>query len=430
MRICSTYGRPHELSFRYDYEEVRMDVFDKVPDNVDSDTIITLCGRDASLIPSGFNGYVDNGTEIVHGFRSIRSYHDFKRTPDVCDIVNMFSKVQDIAKGAFTVRSFKDLSKLYEASQIIGKRHVLIGMGDMGTVTRLRSNILGNEFTFGYIGAPTAEGQLEADVLDDLGDDCTIVGIAGCNIQHNKFTAIQNAAIKKAKLNAIPLTFESKTSDRIGEVMVQYQIRGLNITIPYKTEIMSMLDECSEESIKIGAVNTIVNDDGKLKGYNTDCTGIMRAFAMSGYDLGNKRALVIGSGGAARASAYAMKSMGCDVHVLARNEVTLLELCDDLLVEPTSDPDVSGYDIIINCTPIGMIMDSIYPFDLNTMNGDQCVLDMVYNRKTRLIQVARTLGCKIISGSDVLVGQGAESFKLWFGMEPDYDAMRKAVGNE
>ena len=75
-------------------------------------------------------------------------------------------------------------------------------------------------------------------------------------------------------------------------------------------------------------------------------------------------------------------------------------------------------------------MDSIYPFDLNTMNGDQCVLDMVYNRKTRLIQVARTLGCKIISGSDVLVGQGAESFKLWFGMEPDYDAMRKAVGNE
>ena len=128
MRICSTYGRPHELSFRYDYEEVRMDVFDKVPDNVDSDTIITLCGRDASLIPAGFNGYVDNGTDIVHGFRSIRSYHDFKRTPDVCDIVNMFSKVQDIAKGAFTVRSFKDLSKLYEASQIIGKRHVLIGM--------------------------------------------------------------------------------------------------------------------------------------------------------------------------------------------------------------------------------------------------------------------------------------------------------------
>ena len=60
MRICSTYGRPHELSFRYDYEEVRMDVFDKVPDNVDSDTIITLCGRDASLIPAGFNGYVDN----------------------------------------------------------------------------------------------------------------------------------------------------------------------------------------------------------------------------------------------------------------------------------------------------------------------------------------------------------------------------------
>ncbi len=430
MRICAAYGKPRDLTFRYDYDEVRMDVFDKVPDNVDSDTIINLCGKDPSLIPPGFNGYVDNGTDIVHGYRSVRSYHDFQNTPDVCEMVNMFSKVQDIAKGAFMMRSFKDLSKMYEASQIIGKRHVLIGMGDMGTITRLRSNLLGNEFTFGYIGAPTAEGQLEADVLDDLGDDCIIVGIAGCNIQNNKFTDMMDVAIKKAKINAIPLTFDSKTSDRISDVMVQYQIRGLNITIPYRTEVMSMLDECSEESIKIGAVNTIVNDDGKLRGYNTDSTGIRRAFTMSGYDLGNKRALVVGSGGAARASAYAMKSMGCDVQVLARNEVTLLELCDDLLVEPTSDPDVSGYDIIINCTPIGMIKDSIYPFDLNTMNGDQCILDMVYSRKTRFVQVARTLGCKIISGSDVLVGQGAESFKLWFGTEPDLEAMRDALGNE
>ena len=429
MRICSTYGKKHELTFRYDYEEVRMDVFDKVPDNVDSDTIITLCGRSPSLIPPGFNGYVDNGIEILHGYRSIRSYHDFKGTPDVCEIVNMFSKVQDIAKGAFTVNSFKDLSKLYEASQIIDKRHVLIGMGDMGTVTRLRSNLLGNEFTFGYIGEPTADGQLEADMLDDLGDDCTIVGITGCNIGDNRFTAMQEAAIKKAGLNAISLTFDSKTSDRMGEVMVQYQIRGLNVTIPFKTEIMSVLDECSDESIKIGAVNTIVNDDGKLTGYNTDCKGIMHAFNRNCGNIRGKRVIVVGSGGAARASAYAMKSLGCDVHVLARNEVTLLELCDDLLVEPSSDPDVSDYDIIINCTPIGMIRDSVYPFDLNTMNENQCVLDMVYSRKTRLIQKAVTLGCKIVSGTDVLLGQGAESFKLWFGKEPDIDAMRDAISH-
>ncbi|MBR1452226.1 MAG: shikimate dehydrogenase, partial [Candidatus Methanomethylophilaceae archaeon] len=133
---------------------------------------------------------------------------------------------------------------------------------------------LGNEFTFGFDGVSTAPGQLSADRMEQLGDDCTLIGITGHPLSHSRSPAMQDAAMRAAGINGKYLIFDSPDLDHMEDVVRGYDIRGMNVTIPYKQSIMEHLDSVSKASSSIGAVNTVINDDGKLIGDNTDIIGI------------------------------------------------------------------------------------------------------------------------------------------------------------
>ena len=234
MRVCTTYGTEVPLREGADMHEIRLDVFGTIPEGIGKDDVITLCGKDISNVPDSFPGLVDVGDSLIStGLRKIRSVHDFERTPDAETIVRILDKGdQEISKGAFAVSSFRDLHSIYQASRLIGKKHVLLGMGEAGAVTRLRQNTLGNEFTFGFQGKATAPGQFSTDEMLFLGDDCTIVGVTGHPLQHSKSPVMQNAAIRAAGFDAVYLRFDSVSLDNFGDVMREYGIRGMNVTIP------------------------------------------------------------------------------------------------------------------------------------------------------------------------------------------------------
>jgi len=424
MRVCTTYGSDIPLRKGAEMHEIRLDVFDSIPEGVGRESLITLCGKDISCVPDEFEGLVDVAERNISSkHRIIRSFHDFEKTPDTEGILALLKDGdQEISKGAFKASSFTDLWSILEASRRLGRKHVLLGMGEIGEVTRIRQKILGNEFTFGYEGVSTAPGQLSAEEMENLGDDCFIVGITGHPLSHSKSPVMQEAAMKAAGINGKYLVFDSPDLAHIEEVIRGYDIRGINVTIPYKQEIMDHLDSVSETAQSVGAVNTVINDGGKLKGDNTDVVGI--AYALRSAELEGKKVLIMGSGGAARAACHSMKEAGADVSLSGRNAKTLDQLCKDFGAEPFKGT-TAGFDIIINCTPIGLV-EGEYPTEID-LNGSQTVFDMVYGRDTPLTLMAKKAGCSIAEGGDMLIGQGAESFRLWFGKDADTEIMRRAL---
>ncbi len=425
MRVCTTYGSAIPLREGSEMHEIRLDVFDEIPEGLDDRSLVTLCGKDISVVPDWFGGLVDVGDSFVTTkHRKIRSIHDFERTPSKEEIVRMLSEGdQEISKGAFIASSFTDLASILDASMELDRKHVLLGMGKIGEVTRIRQRILRNEFSFGYHGESTAPGQLSADEMEKLGDDCVITGITGHPLSHTKSPAMQSAAMESAGINGRYLTFDSPDLDRIEDVIRGYDIRGINVTIPYKQDVMSHLDGISEAASQVGAVNTIVNDEGTLTGHNTDVVGI--GYALRDTDTKGARALILGSGGAARAAAFELNALGCDVSIAGRNKATVADLCRDFGIE-THSGNTADAEIIVNCTPIGLV-EGTYPADIDGLHKGQTVFDMVYGRETPILKAAKDKGCRTMDGSDMLVGQGAESFRLWFGKEPDMDEMRGAL---
>ena len=427
MRICSTYHEPVPIRRDAQMNEIRLDVYQNIPEGYGENTVLTLAGKDMSAVPQGFAGLVDVGERIPpKGFRTIRSFHDFQSTPPSADIVRMLSDGdQEISKGAFMVSSFGDLHEIYKASKEIGRKHVILGMGDTGMVTRIRQNTLCNEFTFGYVGTPTAPGQLSAERLSSLGDDCKIIGITGDPVTHSKSPQMQDAAMRAAGVNGIYLRFGSPDLAHMRDVIIEYGITGMNVTIPHKQSAIPQMDSLSKTVETVGAMNTVVNKDGWLMGENTDVNGITDTFA--DVETDGKKVLIMGSGGAARAAGYAFTEMGSDTYVVGRNRETVDRMCKDLGTEYAPDRSVSGYDIIVNCTPIGMYSEGRYPADISGLNRDHIVFDMVYGIRTPLLKAADRASCKSFDGTDMLVGQGAASFRLWFGKEPDLKVMRRAL---
>ena len=425
MRICRTYGEP-EVPRDGLMTEYRADVFGHIPDSITDDDIITLCGRDPDIIPEGFGGLVDAGVDILPGYRCIRSFHDFSGTPDYKAIVSQLKDgPQEISKGAYTVRDFTDLLSIRDAARSLERRHVILGMGPLGTVTRIRQNKLGNEFTFAYSGRPTAPGQLDLETMSRITDDTAIIGILGHPVAHSLSPVMQNAAMAAEGIDGIYLGFDSPDLEGLSDFIREYDILGMNVTIPYKTEVMDQVDEFTESAETIGAVNTVINRNGTLYGANTDPDGIL--FAFSGMDIEDKDVLVLGSGGAARSAVFAMSGKGCEVSVLGRNRVTVEAICNDMDASPARSNDPSDYDIVINCTPVGMRDDGPYPINIDRLTSGQTVLDMVYNRRTPLAETAEEKGCTVARGSDMLIGQGARSFRYWFGRDPDTEVMREAI---
>lgn len=433
MKVCASLSSMSDLSkaMEADMIEIRLDLIDPVPDTGDKETIITFRGKfDNSSIPENFTGLVDIGEEGIPDvpYRIISSVHDYENTPSsevIADTLN--SMTADVSKGAYAVKDFKNLHDLLEASKTVTRNHVILGMGEMGEITRIRQDILKNEFTFAYIGKPTAPGQLSLDEMKALKGDSIITGLVGNPLDKSKSAEMHNAAFSESGIPGRFVKFPSPSLDYIGECIIGYNIRGVNVTIPYKESIIHHLDETDTNAESVGAVNTVVNADGKLKGYNTDVDGVEAAFENAGFGMKGKRILIMGSGGASRAGIVASLNNGAEVFLTGRNKEAVERLSSRFGTGIVNGDSLSDYDAIVNATPIGMYGDGEYPINLNDLTENHTVFDMVYGTETLLVSKARDLGCRIATGEDMLAMQGSRAFELWTGAGGMFDVMRSCL---
>lgn len=262
-----------------------------------------------------------------------------------------------------------------------------------------------------------------------------ITGIFGCPIEHTLSPLMHNAAFKALGINYCYLPFlvlPENLGDAINAIKA-LNIIGVNITIPHKEKVMSYLDEINEEALFIGAVNTILNKDDKLIGYNTDGIGFMKSLEENGIDIKNKKVLIVGAGGAARAVGYYICKNAISLTLFGRTRQKADKLADDfkkiskceIFVE-NSIRNINLFDIIINATPLGLKEDDPLPINANELDSNKIICDLIY-KETSLIKEAKKKGCKTLNGLGMLLWQGVLGFKIWTQKDPPIEVMRKAL---
>ena len=257
-----------------------------------------------------------------------------------------------------------------------------------------------------------------------------LYGVIGNPVKHSLSPLMQNAAFSKAGINAVYLAFESDDIEGAIRGVRSLGIKGLSVTIPHKSSVFSLLDEIDPLAKDIGAVNTVVNVNGKLAGYNTDAAGAFRALSEV-VPVEGKHCIIVGAGGAARAIGYILKRNNVNVSIANRSIERGEELgssLDSPFIKLGKIQEVEA-DIIINTTPVGMSphVDSC-PVPEEALKPGMTVMDIIYNpRTTKLLKTAAEKGCRTIDGLGMFIYQGAEQFRLWTGKDAPVDVMRKKV---
>jgi len=270
-----------------------------------------------------------------------------------------------------------------------------------------------------------------------------ICGLIGDPVEHTMSPAIHNAAFKKLGLDYVYVAFRVKPENLARAVagLRALNVRGFNVTIPHKVSVVPLLDNLDPLAEKIGAVNTVVNDGGHLKGYNTDAEGFFRALRDKGIAPQDKEVIVLGAGGASRAISYILAANGARLTVLNRS--LELEWAKDIaglirrelgkevkvgvLTPRTLSPALEKADILVNATSVGMNPSSDKsPVPAGLLKRRHIVFDIVYNpMMTKLIREAKAVGAKVIGGVDMLAWQGALAFEKWTGRTAPVDLMRR-----
>jgi shikimate dehydrogenase len=274
-----------------------------------------------------------------------------------------------------------------------------------------------------------------------------IIGLLGHPIKQSYSPFIHNVTVELKKLDYIYLPFDVPAVNLKNALkgMIALDIKGFNITIPHKENILQFMNDVSEEASIIGSINTVVNDDGKLTGYNTDINGILESLNPYKDDILGREVSVIGAGGSARAVLYTLIRYfkPSVIHIVNRTEQRAEALkkyfsdkmkYDGIKTKELFPPDLvkifSNSKLIINATPVGMYpdQDDIVTSLENSFVKDQIVFDLVYNPpQTKLLKLAASRGAIPISGLKMLVHQAAKSFELWTNEEMPFDQIYKSL---
>ena len=272
-----------------------------------------------------------------------------------------------------------------------------------------------------------------------------VVGLIGDPVEHSVSPAMHNAAFACLELDYVYLPFRVP-KERLGEAIGGVRglgFRGINVTIPHKVAVMSFLDEIEPVAEKIGAVNTIVNDNGHLTGYNTDAGGFLLALGRAGFKPDGKKAVILGAGGASRAISFALAGGGARLVILNRREELdwAVELAGRIreaagqeaiafeLNTGNLEQALEGAALLVNATSVGMHPNvESTPVDKKLLRPGLVVFDAVYNPlQTRLMREAGEAGATPVSGLDMLIGQGTMAFELWTGEKSPAAEMKKAA---
>ena len=384
--------------------------------------------------------------------RVIRSHHDFDGVP--ADLNQLYegmaaspAKVIKIAAQAADAVDCLPIFNLLDRANAEGQQLIAIAMGPAGIMTRVLGPSRGSFLTYGSIDdeSGTAPGQLKARDLrelyrvDQIDSQTQVFGIIGKPVGHSLSPRIHNAAFAAAGINAVYLPMEVQDAIAFMGRMAHpktrefdWNLRGLSVTAPHKAAVMQCLDWIDRTAKDIGAVNTIVAEDGRLLGYNTDAAGFVSPMRRRIGDLKGLRCAVIGSGGAARAVLWALRRAGAEATLVARNRERANDLAQRFRAAcpPLRPEKFNGFDVVINATPMGTRGPTVNetPAIAAQLRGVRLAYDLVYNPgETRFLREARDAGCDTLGGIEMLLAQAVEQFTLWTGSEPDREVMRAAA---
>lgn len=278
------------------------------------------------------------------------------------------------------------------------------------------------------------------------------IGVIGYPLKHSLSPDFQQAALDYYQLDIHYEVWETEAESLSSAIdqLRQPQNLGANVTVPYKETVLHFIDEVDSLASLVGAVNTIVNRDGKLIGFNTDTHGFLQALREDAkFGPENKRVVILGAGGAARAVGFALLQEKVESLIIINRTSARAEALVDSLTKYVTDgkirtevialpwqdsrlqETVEHCQLIVNCTTLGMkhpSQEEQSPLTADSIPKDALVYDLVYNPlETPLLRMAREAGADILGGLPMLVYQGAASFKLWTGREAPLDIMFSAA---
>ncbi|MBU0727577.1 shikimate dehydrogenase [Patescibacteria group bacterium] len=265
-----------------------------------------------------------------------------------------------------------------------------------------------------------------------------VYGIVGHPVAKSLSPVMHNAAFKKEGIDAEYVLFDIDPDDPDNLANFCYEtdlnnIAGFSVTMPYKEEMMVYMDHYDPLAKIVGSVNTVANEDSKLVGYNTDATGAIEALREK-IDIKERKILILGAGGAARAIAYSLKEFGAEVYVYNRTKEKARALAMEFELE-VIDFDkipVGKFEIVINATPIGSPPNTEESLlHAEHLKGVYVVMDIItYPMKTQLLKEAEKAGAEIITGERMLLHQACGQFEIWFGKIAPIKEMELALYQE
>jgi shikimate dehydrogenase/3-dehydroquinate dehydratase type I len=387
----------------------------------------------------------------------IISYHNVKETPSLTKLKEVFHKCVKakpaIVKIVTLAKAPEDNLRVLNLIPYARKRSqeiIALCMGDHGRLSRAVAPVMGNYLSFASLDqkSQSAPGQFTVgdmkQILKLLKDENNLKPakilsvdtpqnyiLLGNPVQQSLSPLMHNAALKEMKIEENYSAFCVHNLDGALRGMREMNIRGASITIPFKIEVMEYLDDFDEHSLKIGAVNTIINENGHLKGCNTDWLGLILTLKEA-MTIKDRTFVIIGAGGTARAAAYGILKEGGFPIITNRTSEKGKILSGKFICpfHPLSEIGKINADCLINTTPVGMYPHKDKsPVESSVLTEYKYVMDIIYNPpKTKLLADAEKQGCHIFSGVDMFVHQGAEQLRLWTGKEPPLVLMKKVVG--
>jgi 3-dehydroquinate dehydratase/shikimate dehydrogenase len=382
--------------------------------------------------------------------KRIISVHDYRKTPD--DLSEIHARLSaldpDVVKIATTANQSHDNLRMLEL--IAGSKVPTVGicMGDIGTPSRILAGRFGAPFTFAtfHHERTLAPGQLSFQQMneiyhyDRIDAHTAVYGVIGDPIGQSLSPMVHNAAFRRQGINAVYVPFRVPR-----EHLTQFLddapalgIKGLSVTIPHKEAVLKKLTSMDASMTGVGAANTLLFEDGKILGFNTDHQAALDSLEQALVEhngrkgtLENNVALVLGAGGAAKAIAYGLKRMGAQVTIAGRTAQRAQQLADALKCKTLDWANRFSIqpDILVNCTPVGMHPNvDATPYDKHHLRPSMIVFDTVYNpENTLLIKDARSQSCTVVTGVEMFVRQACLQFKQFTGQEAPSDLMREVL---
>ncbi len=387
---------------------------------------------------------------LAFGIKIIRSYHNM-----VDSNIDLDAKMRSMTKTGYEIpkiacmpNSLSDVTNIFNQMKNIDYEHIICGMGPYGISTRILADQLGSFLTYcspqDTGNMPDVIGHVDPIILNDqyrfktINANTEIFGVTGFPLKNTESPSIHAKGYKLNGLNAVYIPIKSETIEETLEFADVVGIKGLSVTVPHKETVLEHLDAASDEIANIGACNTMYKENDLWKGFNSDSIGFKRAIIdfLETDDLRGQKAAIIGAGGSAKAVAYALNQLGCDVCIFNRT-IDKARRIANLYGFRFANFGIGSYalleeysNIIIQTTSIGMGWNSEVdkssgdPLEFFTFSGKEKIYDLIYYpEKTPLLERAEKAGCKIANGRSMLEYQAYEQFKIFTGVP--YHAISK-----